>query len=86
VAVSPTPLAAHVGHVLSLSAEGQMLWIAALRIVASMQNLHAVGYETVGQFPGQTMSRDMHMAIPASRLRPGPEMTTGVRIEDEARL
>lgn len=78
--VSPPPvLGNHVGHVLGVCAEEQMVRPTARRIVAAVADLHAVRDRTVGQFPGETVGPDRrlwaesHIAVSAdggSRPRP----------------
>lgn len=45
----------HVGDVVYLRAEKQMVWIAARRVVAVMQDFHAVLNRPIGQLPGDAV-------------------------------
>src|SRR5258708_10079890 len=63
VAVSSTSFAAHVGHVLRLGAEEQVVGIAASRLVAPVQNLHAPGNGAIGQLPSPAMWPDREFAL-----------------------
>lgn len=51
-------------HVLGLSSEEKVSWVHTPRIVAAVQDIHASGYWSIGQFPSRPMSKNYFIAVP----------------------
>jgi hypothetical protein len=65
-----SPLRLHVGHVVCVRAEEQMVKTAAWRVIAGVADLHAGRNRTVGLLPCETMGKH--------RGRPGPERPVAI--------
>ncbi len=61
---APAPSCNHVGHVFGVAAKAQMGGVDASPHVATMQDVHPVGDEAVGEFPRQSMGRVFDIVNP----------------------
>ena len=61
----------HVGHVVAMSAEPQMSWFNAERIVAAVQDEHSLGNVAISKHPGYAMGHMMLSSDDSMAIRRG---------------